>query len=125
MATKEIVAEVRLMEAAADKRIRFLASSLDAFFQEFLEKAREGDRLGTMVAAARIAQLGTAIGEEYEANTNALCDSPTESRVADQAAKLVLDMVNRNADECRALMGKTVEAEAVPDTDKIPDRSLS
>ncbi len=125
MTIKEVAKEVRLMEAAAQKRLEFWASCLDAFFQDFLEKARDGDRLGTMVASARIAQLGTALGEEYEANCNALCDSATESKVAGQAAKLVVDMVNNNASECKALMGRQVKEPPEPDSGDAPDRSLS
>ncbi len=97
-------------EQASRKRLEFLASCADQFMQDFINKAVANDTLGTIVASARLAQLGAVLCEEYEASCNALISSPTEKRVADQATESVLRMINDNADECRKILGETVEA---------------
>src|SRR6187401_2765413 len=92
-------------EEGSRKRVEYLASLADAFLQDFLKTATEDDRLGSIVAAARLAQLGAILCEEFEANCNVLIDGPTEQKVANQAAELVVDLANVNARECRAIMG--------------------
>jgi hypothetical protein len=82
----------------AQARVAFWASTIDAFLQDFLEKAEKDDELGTIVACARLAQLGAAISDEYTANCAALVSSDTEQKVAQQACGLVVELVNRNAE---------------------------
>ncbi len=84
-------------------RVEFWASTMDAFLQDFLEKANSNDRLGTIVACARLAQLGHAIAQEYKANFGNLCDSDTELKVAQQACNMVVDLVNKNGEQCGLL----------------------
>ncbi len=107
MADKE-VRELEYAEVAAKKRVEFWASTVDAFLQEFLEKAKVDDRLGTIVAAARLAQIGSAISEEYIASLKSLVDSDTELKVAQQAAAQVVTLVNKNTEACVKLRSETV-----------------
>jgi hypothetical protein len=99
--------------------VEFFASTLDAFLQDFVEKANSDDRLGALVACSRLAQLGSVIRDEYMENVYSLAESATEMRVAQQAAHLVVEMVNRNGEQCG------LAKEDVPATTPTPDRSLS
>jgi hypothetical protein len=105
-------------ENAAKKRIEFFASSLDAFLQDFLEKAVADDRLGCILAAARLAQLGGAIQQEYLANCKGLMESDTELVMAQRAAEQVVKMVNRNGEECNVVKEPSAQ-------EAVPDRTLS
>ena len=108
MATEEVV----------KKRIEFFCSSLDAFFQDFIKHATADDRLGSIVAAARICQIASCISEEYQGIVENLAESPTELKAANQALDMVVDMVNRN--------GELLNGEpSVPALAGTPDRSLS
>jgi hypothetical protein len=98
--------ELKKIESSK-KRIEFLASCADKFMQDFLAKALADDRLGSIVACARLAQLGAVLCAEYEANCNSLIDSETEKKVADQATEAVVRMVNKNAEECIAMLDDT------------------
>ncbi len=101
-----MASEKELKNAAASrKRIEFLASCADQFMQDFIKKAAEDDKLGAIIASARLAQLGAVLTAEYEVACNQLVDSATEKRVADQAAEAVVTMVNANAEACKALRG--------------------
>lgn len=115
----EEVKEMKLLYdvSIVKKRAEFWASSVDAFLQDFLDKATKNDRLGAIVACARLAQLGSAISQEYRANCGNLVNSPTELKVAQQACSLVVEMVNRNGEQCG--LTKAV----VPATTPQPDRS--
>ncbi len=86
--------------AAVRNRVEFWASTMDAFLQDFMRSAVSNDRLGTVIACARLAQLGDALSQEYRGNVLGLVDSDTELKVAQQACRLVVDLVNRNGDEC-------------------------
>lgn len=124
MATNEVdEAEFAFDHKAAKTRVEFWASTVDAFLQDFIEKAASNDRLGTLVACARLAQLGAAISDEYKASCGELCDSPTELKVAQQACGLVVDMVNRNGELCEKL--REGKDDTVPVTVPAPDRTLS
>jgi hypothetical protein len=112
---------MKLLEAAAKKRAEFLASCIDSFLQDFLDRGAANDRLGTIIAASRLAQMGQVLVEEFQANANQLIEGTTDVVAATRAAKIVLDMVNKNGDECRRLIGES----SVPDTVPTPDRSLS
>lgn len=96
MATEE-VKKILINEEVTVKRVEFFASTLDAFFQDFLEKSKANDRLGSIVACARLAQLAHGMYEEYAANTAAIIDSDTEVKVAQQACTLVGKMMDDNA----------------------------
>lgn len=78
-------------------RIRFFSSSMEAFLQDFIEKTDDDDRLGSVVAAARIAQLGSVIEDEFSNLVSALAESKTEMKAAQQACNLVVTLVNKNA----------------------------
>ena len=117
MATKESVMLVN--PEATKKRVEFFASSLDAFLQDFLEKANESDHLGALVAAARVAQMAGALSQEYLAIARRLAQSETEVRAAQQATKLVCDMVNRNGEQIG------LEKETVPASAPSPDSSFN
>ena len=104
MADKKDVAPGVVFEKAARLRVEFWASTIDAFFQDFLDKAGDNDKLGTIVAAARLAQLGECISREYEANCGGLCESKTEVKAAQQAAVLVNEMCEKNAERCQSLI---------------------
>jgi hypothetical protein len=91
--------EEGVSEKKIKARIAFLASSVDAFLQDFTDKANSNDSLGVIVAAARLAQLGTSIGEEFHSISSQLCNSETEAKAANQACVLVLKMVNDNAEQ--------------------------
>ena len=120
MAAEEVT-QLDFAAGAAKKRVEFWASTMDAFLQDFLEKASADDRLGTIVASARLAQLGAALSEEYEITVNELTDSPTEAKVAQQACEHVVKLCNGNSDACIALRDGTEG----PATEPAPDRSLS
>ncbi len=105
--------------AALKKRVEFFASSLDAFLQDFTEKSCDGDKLGSIVAAARLAQLGMAIMDEYGDISAGLIESNTEFKASAQAAERVATMTEKNGDECYAMVHE------VPPDGASPDRSLS
>ena len=80
-------------------RVAFWASSLDAMLQAFVSAVNAGDKLGTIVSAARLAQLGGCLGSEYEAICNGFIDSATEQKVAEQQAAMVVRMVEKNGED--------------------------
>ena len=102
-----------LYQKTAEERVSFWASSVDAFFQEFIAMARNDDRLGTIVASARLAQLGQCLKEEYQETASELCESDTELRAAQQAARLVTKMANDNAEQCSKSIGRRPEPRLV------------
>ncbi len=106
-------------EKALRSRVEFWASTMDAFLQEYVSKCVGGDGLGTIVATARLAQLGACIGEEFQSICNALISSDTENKVANQGAVLTLKMVNDNGESIYLMKN----GESAPDA--VPDRSLS
>lgn len=107
MADKEVTETFLVNPEATLERTKFYASSLDAFMQDFLEKAMGNDRLGTIVAAARVAQMATAVAQENLRYCVGLIQSATEQKAAQQAAVLVVDMVNANA----RVVGFSIEEE--------------
>lgn len=80
-------------------RVAFWASSLDAMLQAFVSAVNAGDKLGTIVSSARLAQLGGCLGGEYEAICNGFIDSDTEGKVASQQAEMVVRMVEKNGED--------------------------
>ncbi len=127
MASKEVIDGLSFAAAPAEKRVQFWASTMDAFLQDFMDKAKANDTLGTIVASARLAQLGAAISDEYQANCRALVESETELKVAQQACSLVVKMCNDNGRVVIAMRDavelRTAVDEVVPDTTTKPDRS--
>ena len=118
MATEEVKEEALMYDpAVVRKRVEFWASTMDALLQDFLEKATKNDRLGTIVASARLAQLGSVISQEYKANCSNLIDSDTELKVGQQACAGVIEMVNRNGAQCG------LSKKVAPDASISPDRS--
>jgi hypothetical protein len=117
--------EVNVRRQVATKRIEFFASTMDAFLQDFLEKAVADDKLGTIVASARLAQLGQAISDEYIANIEALVSSDTELKVAQQAASLTIAMVNKNGEQCNALQPEATTGPAAEPVSVETDKSLN
>ncbi len=118
MATDKEVKDSGLFNAAiVRKRVEFFASTMDAFLQDFRAKAEANDRLGSIVACARLAQLAGGMSQEYQAFTGALIDSPTEQKVGQQACELVVDLINKNGVECGLLKNDG------PDTVPALDRS--
>ena len=102
MATDKDIVLVR-GEGAATHRVQFWASTVDAFLQDFLAKAKANDRLGLIVAASRLAQLGAAMAQEYMASVNEFCESSTELKVAQQQCSMVVKMVNDNGERVIAM----------------------
>jgi hypothetical protein len=96
-------------EASARKRIEFLVTASRAFLEDFLTKALANDSLGTIVAAARVAQLGAIMCAEYETCANGLVESATEQKVANQAAAAVVTLANKNAEACAKLRGTELQ----------------
>lgn len=90
-------------EGAAMHRTRFWASTADAFLQDFLAKAKANDRLGLIVAAARLAQLANSMEQEYTASVHEFIESSTECKVAQQQCTMVVKMVNTNGEQCIAM----------------------
>lgn len=120
MADEKDVKDARIASdpdgSIARHRIEFWCSSADAFFQEALKAMATHDRLGTIVAAARLAQLGSAIRQEYLQTVQYFVESDTEHRVAEQQAAMVCKMVNDNGEQCHA-MGKGTAALAAAEPD--------
>ena len=113
---KDVNSEV---DKAVDKRVRYLASMGSAFLTDFLAKTKANDRLGILIAAARLAQFGACVEEEYLYICNNLIDGPTETKAANQAAAKVVEMVNKNGDECASVIHGNADGgsnESVPDT---------
>jgi len=117
MANEKVITNyVGFAEKRSIKRTEFFASSMDAFLQDFNRAAGSNDALGSIVAAARIAQLSQAISDEFCGIISELVVSPTEQKVAQQQCSMVVDMLNKNAEQCM-LIGADAKA---GDTDKGP-----
>ncbi len=98
------------------RRVEFFASTLDALLQDYLEKACANDRLGFIVACARLSQVSHSLYTEAKANCEGLIDSATEMKVATQAAQHAVDLVNRNGEQCG--LAKETAPEAAPAKDR-------
>jgi len=88
----------------SSKRTEYFASCTDGFLHDFYKAALANDKLGTIVAAARLAQLGAALSGEYQGVVADLVASPTEQRVAQQQCTMVVQMLNANAEQCMLIV---------------------
>ncbi len=99
-------------------RITWLCSNLDAYFQDFISKTAANDRLGVAIAAVRIAQLSSAIKTEYKTAAEVLVDSKTEMDIVNKAARLVVNQIVANAQECADMSKREAGTPAEADRSK-------
>lgn len=90
---------------ASRARVKFIASMMDAYLQDFNRFRDSKDRSGCIVAAARLAQLGQVIQEEFADTVNAVELSETDLKLATKAAAFTLQQLNNNARECMRIAG--------------------
>jgi hypothetical protein len=87
--------EIAAANGQARRAIRLWSSVYDAFFQDFQQKGLDNDRLGSVIAAARLAQLSSYCMAEFHGMAEGWVESPTEARAATEASENVVKMMDR------------------------------
>lgn len=91
MATEEELSaeeSAKLIEKSREL-VEMWASMTDAFLQEWLAKAAAADRLGSVIASIKLAQLGRMIELYFKDMGKEFIQSPTELKAARQAVEQV------------------------------------
>lgn len=98
---------------ASKKRIEYFASLTDKFMRDYLRAVETNDRLGTIINAARLAQVSMVMMEEHETICSGLTEGSTDLLAAKQACLVVTELCNKNAEECsKVLTGSGVDSPA-------------
>lgn len=96
MASKEeLTTEELANNGRARRAISLWASMYDALFQDFLEMGLANDKLGTIIASARLAQLSSYCMTEFHSMAEGWCDSPTEAKAASEASEKIIQLMDR------------------------------
>lgn len=110
----------------AGQTVEFWASSIDALLQDFLIAVASGDRMATILASARVAQLSGNMSDWFKEGTTGLCKSRDEVLEANKVCAQVADMAKARMSKIYdGINGEDDDDGEDPETVRTPDRTAN